>query len=243
MVYSIENNLIKMKCNKNFKAIHFAKRMEKPTNIIPLDRLLDPIDEGKSFEIYGTWRAVLSIAHKTIASLSKYGRVGVIYIQDFGYLDPYLIHKHADMIGGNFDDIYISRAFRRDEIADLINSVKHIGIKSLVIIDPYLFSPQSYLNYSILTPITGSLKELLSYGITVSIFNRETSLGRYLPEGGKFHHHELHAIIKINPYRNGFQAVLIKHYAKRTPIASFISIKELGDERLWVGQHLLQEWF
>ncbi|MGC8572500.1 MAG: hypothetical protein C0171_03325 [Caldisphaera sp.] len=214
--------------------------MDNLTGIESLDSLLRPFNKGEIIEIYGNWNIVLSISHVTIASLSRYGRVGVIYIQDYGNLDPYFIRKMVKILRGNFDNIYISRAFRRYDIPDLIKGVE--GLDSLVIIDPYLFSPTSPLNYKLLTPITGAIKENSSKGIITIIFNRETSLGRFLPEGGKFHHHILHSIVRVIPYRNGVEAVLIKHYAKSVPKASYISYKELGDERLWVGQHLLQEW-
>ncbi|AFZ70817.1 hypothetical protein Calag_1095 [Caldisphaera lagunensis DSM 15908] len=210
------------------------------TGIQALDTLINPINKGNIIEIYGDWRIALSISHMTMASLTRYGKVGVVYIQDFGNLDPYFVRKMIKIFGGNFDNIYISRAFRRYDIPELIKSIE--GINNLILIDPYLFSPVSPLNYNLLTPITGAIKEISSKGITAIIFNRETSLGKFLPEGGKFHHHILHAIIKVLPYRNGIEAILIKHYAKLTPRISYISYKELGDERLWVGQHLLQEW-
>ncbi|MCE4604398.1 MAG: hypothetical protein F7B20_05490 [Aeropyrum sp.] len=215
-------------------------KLERVTCIEGADRLLNPLPEPYAAEIYGSWRLVNSIMHKSIACLSREGPVAVILVQEFGGLDPYLVGRHAKILGGDLSRVLLSRAFKPETIPHAIDSIPE-GVRKAVVVDPFLFAPDSPRDYWRLTPIVSAFKRALGRGISIAVFNRETAFGRgFLPEGGKFHHHTLHAIARVS--RCGARSLkleLVKH-PHRPPAQTCIPSTEVGVH--WDVQPRLLEW-
>jgi len=197
------------------------------TGIASLDHLINPVKRNWLVEVYGEEESVRITYHHIIAESSKHGLVAVAHIQEFGGLNPYLLARLARMKGGLIENIVVSRAFRLRDVANLIMNAVKQGAETIVVVNPYLYSPRKWTSYSLLTPVTAALRRA-SREAQVIVANESTKFGRReLPEGGNFHHHTVHVIVRLGRIRGGILARLIKHPAKRTPAYAMVSWVEV----------------
>jgi len=207
-----------------------------------LDSLIDPLEVGWIVEFYGGLDIIYMLAYRSIACLSRRRDVYVYINQFFGGLDPFLLSRFSKSLGGDLSRIYFSRGFRLEDFESFFRS--SLIDSDLVIIDPYLHADPNIRGFEIYTKIASWIRRLSTNG-NVFIFNRVSRYGGYKPEGGSFHHHSIHILLKIWKGIVGVLGVyceLVKHPAK-PPIRVMISPKDLeGGGSRWVGQRRLLEW-
>jgi len=205
-----------------------------------IDAFVGDLRRPWALEFYGNPRIVQSLMHRSIACLSRKGRVAVALIQEFGGLDPYLIGRYARMLGSTTRNILVARAFKLESVPHLLSTLPE-GTGHLVVVNPYLYAPDSPLDYHLLTPVSASIKKALDSGLNVLVFNTPTRYGGgYLPEGGNLHHHLLQVIVKVGRCRRtGILLETVKH-AFRPPSRACVSFAEVGIS--WGGQRPLLEW-
>ena len=211
------------------------------TGIDGLDRLVSPLRRGWIVEFYGGEATLRLVYHRAIAEASRRGRVAVVHVQEFGGLNPYLLSRLARIAGGSVDNIVVSRAFRLGDVAGLIRRAVETGAETIVVVDPYLYAPRSWRGYARLSPITAALREAAARA-TVVVANRATRYGsHWLPEGGGFHHHSVHVMVRLQPARRGVLAVLVKHPWKKAPRMTLVPSSEVVGLS-WVGRRPLLEY-
>ncbi len=212
------------------------------TGLPSLDYVVEPLRRSWILEFYGGEETIRLVYHHVIAEASRHGRVAVVHVQEFGGLNPYLIMRLARVKGGVVDNIIVSRAFRLRDVPRLILEALKVNPETIVVVDPYLYAPKTWISYHRLTPITGALREA-SKNARVVVANRVTRFGSgWLPEGGGFHHHTVHVIVRLQPVRKGVLAILVKHPSKRVPLKSIIPRPELVVGWRWGGQRPLLEY-
>ena len=219
--------------------------MKGPTGIPSLDTLLRPVQEGWIVEAYGDGEPVSLVMHHSLASLSRGGTVALVNVQDFGGVNPYLVRRLSKLYGGSPERVLLVRAFRLRDVPAAVEAALAEGPAALVVNNPYLYAPRSPSKYSLLTPVTAALRRAAQRVRVVLVFNRPTRLGPrgMAPEGGNFHHHSVHVIVRLRRARRGVYAELVKHPHSRVPRHTFIPWPELAvGERLWGGQRPLLEY-
>ncbi|MEM1611071.1 MAG: hypothetical protein QXQ57_05450 [Sulfolobales archaeon] len=204
-----------------------------------IDGLLEPLEPGWFVEFYGVWDLIYLLAHRSVACLSARDHVYVYVNQLFGGLDPYLLGRLAKILGGDLSRIYFSRGLRLEDLESFSKDSSYDGY--LVVIDPYLHADPGSMGFEIYTKITSWIRRI-GVSRNVVLFNRITRYGSQRPEGGGFHHHSVHIMIRILRKGVGIYGELIKHPARPSARAVF-SIEDLyGGGGRWVGRRHLLEW-
>lgn len=202
-----------------------------------LDRFIAPLPKVWAVEFYGVESVVTTLMHRVAACRARVGDVAIAIVQDFGGLNPYMLRYFTKVLGSDLSRVKVSRAFRGPDVPALLKSVPR-WVDTAVIRTPFLFSPQTPAEYSRLTPITASIKKLIDSGINVAVFNAVSKFGRYLPEGGNYHHHVLHAVIRLwDVDRRRFGAEIVKH-VWRVPGVAVLPKAEVMREWGGLSQHL-----
>ncbi len=215
--------------------------MARVTGVPSLDNLVQPVPEsGWVVEFYGERRLAGLVGHHAIAEAARRGLVAVVHVQEFGGLDPFLVQRLARARGASVDNILVARAFRLVDVPKLLADAVETGAKTIVVVDPYLYSPATPIAYDRLTPLTAALRRAAGDALVV-VVNRHSKFGRWRPEGGNFHHHSVHVMVRLHTGSRGVLAELVKHPAKRVPERRHVSWQELGVAWLWAGPRPLQE--
>ncbi|MEB3760133.1 MAG: DNA recombination/repair protein RecA [Desulfurococcales archaeon] len=216
--------------------------MKKLTGVPSLDYLIGPVRPGWIVELYGWEQGVRLVLHHAIAEASKRGPVTVVHVQEFGGLDPYLLRRLVRFRRGYEDNILVARAFRLQDVPGLIREAVSTGSHTIIVSNPYLYAPRSWTSYDKLTPITSALKEASLHDRYVLVFNQSTRMGKgKFPEGGQFHHHTVHVIVRLVARARGLYATLVKHVARPVPRSITVPMSELEVGFRWDGQrHLLE---
>jgi len=202
-----------------------------------LDRFIAPLPDSWAVEFYGAENLVSIMMHRIAACRARRGDVAVALVQDFGGLNPYMLRYFTKVLGSSLDRITVSRAFRLEDVPALLKSVPP-WVDTVLVRTPFLFSPQSPLEYSKVTPIVAAMKKLVDSGIRVVVFNTVSKFGKFLPEGGNYHHHVMHAVIRLwNIDRKRFGAEIVKH-AWRAPGMTVLPKSEVMREWGGLSQHL-----
>jgi hypothetical protein len=221
-----------------------AKQSCIKIGIPTIDHLAGCLPGGAISEIYGDFDLILHASYIAVASLHCRGGAALGIVQDNQMTyDLYAVRTFLRIMGCSEDGLLISRAFKIEDAVEMIKEAISIPAENLVIFDPYVHSPLQPKEYWRLTPLTAALRKAIVSGKRIVLLNRVTKFGRFLPEGGKMHHHAISVIIKLE--RNGkksYRAFLVKHPSKPEASASG-SIRELYEvSREWGGQYLLLEW-
>jgi len=211
------------------------------TGIPGLDRLVHPAPPGWIVEFYGDWRLVDLIAHHAAAQAAARGKTVIVHVQEFGGLNPYLLARLARARRGTPDNILIARAFRAADIPRLVGEAARLGADTIIVYDPYLYTPRDPARHHTLTPITAAIRGAAQHATRILLFNRHTPQGRR-PRGGHYHHHTTHIITRITRWSKGIAATLIKHPARATPATARIRMAELAVTMSWGGQRPLTEY-
>ncbi len=206
-----------------------------------LDVFLQPLRREWILEFYGDREITQKLMHRVAACLSRYGDTYLYINQLFGGLNPYMLRRIArTIVNADLDRIYVSRGLRLEDFLKL--SIRHCrGFDSVVVVDPYLHTDPAKGFLTQYTLVTSAIRRLSSQARVV-VFNRVSRAGSYMPEGGSFHHHTVHVIVRS--YLRGRSSCfeLIKHPAKdRGELCIDEKIIVEGDP-VWVGQHQLLEW-
>ncbi len=214
--------------------------MERVACVERLDGLLQPLPRAWSVEFYGEKRVLHGLLHRVVACRARYGPVAVALVQEFGGLDPYEVRRHARALGSSVDRVYVARAFRLEAVPGLIDSVP-ATTSTVVVVDPYLYSPLSPTSYDKLTPVTAAIRRAVARGVNVVVFNSPSRFGSGLrPEGGHFHHHSIHVIARVSRCgRRRLHVELVKHPHK--PLGG-VCVHESEVGYSWGEQPLLLEW-
>lgn len=212
------------------------------TGLPSLDALIEPLQWNWIVEFYGSERSVRIVYHHVVAEATRYGRVAVVHIQEFGGLNPYLIARLAKVRRSSPENVLVARGFRLRDVPRLIDEAVDTGARTLVVVDPYLYAPRDWRMYSLLNRITGALRRA-SEKARVVVANRATRFNSgFLPEGGNYHHHSVHVIVRLDPSRRGLIASLLKHPGKRVPLRTLVHLAEVAVAGRWVGQRPLLEY-
>jgi len=214
--------------------------MKKLSCIESIDALIDPVEPGWAVEFYGDWDIMYALLHRVIACLSIRGYVYVYLNQLFGGLDPYRLSRISKLLGGDASKIYFSRGLRIEDFESFFEKEPPIE-GSLVIVDPYLHTDPKTMGFEIYTKVTSWIRMAASSG-NIVIFNRVSRYGGYRPEGGSFHHHSIHIIVRMWRGRAGLYGEVVKHPAKHPSKASLKLEDLVGGGVEWVGQRRLSEW-
>jgi hypothetical protein len=213
--------------------------MRRLSCVEAIDRLIDPLEVGWFVEFYGNWDLIYMLAHRSIVCLSSRGDVYVYVNQLFGGLDPFMLSRFSKILGGDLSRIYFSRGLRLEDLESFSQSSSLDG--DLVIIDPYLHADPHSMGFEIYTKITSWIRRLGISG-NIVIFNRISRWGAYKPEGGGFHHHSVHILVRLWKGVSGLYCELVKHPAK-PPSRASTALEELeGGGSRWVGRRHLLEW-
>ncbi len=181
-----------------------------------LDRFIAPLPEVWAIDFYGTDSVVTTLMHRVTACRARWGHVAVALVQDFGGLNPYMLRYFTKVLGTSLDRVIVSRAFRSEDVPTLLRSVPQ-WVDAVVVRTPFLFSPQTPEEYSKVTPIVAAIKKLIDSGIKVAVFNTVSKFGRFLPEGGNYYRHVMHAVVRLWEIdKKRFGAEIVKH-AWRAP--------------------------
>jgi len=213
------------------------------TGIYLLDNLIGSIPRYWILEFYGDESIVNSLLHYITAYRSKFGRVLVLLNKDFGGLDPYTVMRLTRILNGDSLKIDVGRGFRFTDTIKLLREAR--GSKSydsIVIGYPYFHMPRGFKGYSSATEVTGLSRELSLEDIRVFLFNQVSHMGVWMPEGGNYHHHSVHVIVRVDRARGGrVKARIIKHPAK--PVGGTVSFRL---EEVFYGKGVYQPlsiWF
>ncbi len=202
-----------------------------------LDRFIAPLPEIWAIEFYGADSVVTTLMHRVAACRARRGDVAIALVQNFGGLNPYMLRYFTKVLGSGLDRIKVSRAFRAEDVPTLLRSVPQ-WVDTVVVRTPFLFSPQTPEEYSRVTPIVAAIKKLIDSGVRVAVFNTVSKFGRFLPEGGNYHHHVMHAVVRLWEIdRKRFGAEIVKH-AWRGPGATILPKAEVMREWGGLSPHL-----
>jgi hypothetical protein len=204
-----------------------------------IDCLLEPLEPGWIVEFYGAWDLIYLLAHRSIACLSAMDDVYVYINQLFGGLDPFLLRRLTKILGGDLSRIYFSRGLKLEDLESFSQNYSLEGY--LIVIDPYLHSNPNSTGFEIYTKITSWIRRM-GNSKNIVVFNRVTRYGSQKPEGGSFHHHSVHIMMRISRRRFGIYGELIKHPARPNARAAFTIEDLYGGGGRWVGRRHLLEW-
>lgn len=163
------------------------------TGIAGLDKLLNGgIEREVITEFCGPdWRTITLFLHKFLVNVAKQHKVAVIYNQNFGGIDPYLIIRLSKSMGLNWisidNNINVIRTFKPD---DVVNAINDANEQIIFIVDPFL-NANHWLKKA---QIIGEIYRLMINNHTVIIFNRKINSNIL---GGHFHNHIIHYIFLI----------------------------------------------
>ncbi len=212
------------------------------TGLPGLDALVGPVPWWWIVEFYGDRRVTGLVAHHAAAEASRRGTVVVVVVQDFGGFDPYLARRLAKRKRGSPDSILVTRAFRLTDVPDAVEEALFHAPEAIVIVDPYLYAPRSPHGYQALTPVTSAIRRASQHARVV-VANRATRYGRGVsPEGGGFHHHTVHVLVRLRESRRGVQATLVKHPGRPVPRHALVPYTELEVYSSWAGPRPLLEY-
>ena len=186
-----------------------------------LDELIKPLPEGWVVEFFGDWDVIEVLLHRAAVALSAFGRVYVVFTQDFGGLNPYLMGRLSKVLRSDLSNVFIARAFKVEDTLALLKEAAEEGVKEVLIADPYLHLPNDPRKYWLGTAVTAGIRELVRSGAEVAVFNRVSRFGRFLPEGGNYHHHSIHVLVRLSRGSVSVRADLIKHPLKPHVIKYF----------------------
>ena len=211
------------------------------TGIAGIDLLVCPYRRGWLIDISGPWSITGPVMHRAIVEAAARGRVAVIVVQDFGGLDPYRLNRLMRLRGITDDRILVARAFRHQDVPSIIEEASLLGVGAIVVRHPYMHAPENPREAWRNTAIAGSLRKASQHGVTVLVFNQPSPHGRRVPRGGSLHVHSAHVMIRLEPWRRGVRAELVKHPWRPTPRSSYVSSLELGWQA-WAGQRPLTDY-
>jgi len=216
------------------------------TGVDGLDRLLGGgIEECSLTEFYSPSVRIVGLLYHRIAVLaSARGRTLAVYIQNFGGLDPYLLRSMARRLGVGWqtveENLRVARAFKLEDALDLLSRASRGGSEFALVFDPYLHV--DWREAWTATRLTQAIRELAADRTVVS-FNRCSLDGAgWLPLGGTYHAHSVHAAVRLDPRPGGLvRATLVKH-PSRPPASEWLTAGELGGASPWEGLPRLSEW-
>ncbi len=221
-----------------------CRRIALSTRIGALDNLLGGgIEENSLTEFYSPDNELLSLLCHRLAVLSaEKGKTLLLYIQEFGGLDPYLLKTMAERLSVSWNlvdtNLKIARAFKFEDALELVNSAVKENSEFILVFDPYLHVEFHDLQSA--SRLTWLMK-LPSNDRTVILFNRPIE-ERFSPLGGNYHAHSVHILVRLDPVggRGTVKIRLVKH-PSLPPTSALIKKRELEGLK-WEGQHLLSEW-
>lgn len=192
------------------------------TGIPQLDRLTEGVPSHWVVEFYGDWKVVNALLHRAAVLNSGNGLV-IALTQEFGGLNPYLINRLAKAFGMTTDNIFVARAFKLEDTVELLKELRNSPVMTVFVVDPYLHTPQKPSGYWRASKITALIRTLVEkHRKEVTVFNRISKFGKYLPEGGSFHHHTVHVMIRLTLTASNrwVRAEIVKH-----PIRPWTEVK------------------
>lgn len=194
--------------------------MVKLTGIRQLDELANPLYRDWVIEFYGDPRTVLKIMHYVVAYRSSMERVYVLLNVEFGGIDTLYLVRLCRFLGCHLENVVVTRAFRLSETVEVLRDLCYSVENSLIaVVFPYNYIPKDPLMYREATRITGLVQRASARNQLV-VFNTVTRHGRYMPEGGSFHHHLVKVIIRLVRSGSSVLAELVKHPAKGRALRS-----------------------
>lgn len=185
----------------------------KLIGISQLDSLINPVYRHWIVELYGDQFPVLSLLHYAIAYRSSAEKVYVLFNVEFGGLDTLYLVKLCRVFDCRLDNVFVSRAFRLDDTVRILSELADTSGSLILVVYPYSYVSRDPSRYHEATKITGLLLRA-SVSNQVLLFNTTTRHGRYMPEGGSFHHHAVKVIVKLTKQGSSIIAELVKHPAK-----------------------------
>ncbi len=204
-----------------------------------IDDAIGPAPRHWIIEFYGDEKLVDLLMHHTVAYQSRRSTVYLVIDTDFGGLDPYLISRLSRRLGGNIDNIYVSRAFRINDLLGILSTLEDAR-GTLIVKYPFTFLPEGLSGYREAMRIVGALRRLTSR-LRIILFNSRSKLGR-TAEGGKYHSHSVHVLVEL--YRKGERAyiVLRKYPGPREGLRMSFPLELLEGWGPWGVQRRLTEW-
>ncbi len=211
------------------------------TGIYIIDNMIGTVPRRWIIEFYGEENTLNQILHYIAAYRSRFGKVLVLLNKDFGGLDPYTITRLARILGGESLKIDVARGFRFSDTVETLKEAESLeGYDSVMLAYPYYHMPRGPKGYSHTTRVTGLVRKLSLNGYRVFLFNTVSHMGRWMPEGGNYHHHTVHVIVRVDRLRGGKIGVrLVKHPSK--PPSNMASFK-LDTVLNGVAQKPLTAW-
>jgi len=212
------------------------------TGICVVDSMIGMVPRNWIIEFYGDENTVNPVLHYVTAYRSRFGRVLVLLNKDFGGLDPYTVTRLARILGGDSLRIDVGRGFRFSDTIEMLGEAGGMeGYDSVMLVYPYYHMPRGLKGYSLATRVTGLARELAVNGHRVFLFNTVSRMGGWMPEGGHYHHHSVHVIVRVDRLRNGRIGVrLVKHPSR--PSGGLASFKLEGVIGGVAAQRPLTAW-
>ena len=204
------------------------------------------MERGSITEMYSQdWRIPKMLLHRILTLAAERGRVLLLYVQDFGGFDPYLLRLMSKKLGIPWDlvdaNISIARAFKFEGALGLLEKATDEPSDFALVADPYLHVEHDLRGLASASALTGLLRRLLVDERTVVVFNK-TSPNGISPAGGNFHAHSIHALIRLEKRSRGLvEAELVKHPFLPSRVEWFYE-RELGGAARWEDQPLLSGW-
>lgn len=184
--------------------------LSRITGFSVIDELVTPIPDRWSVEFYGEDFLVNYLFHTTLAYNSAWRCVYAIVAKEYGGLDPGLLAKLCRIYGSSLTNIMVARAFRNEDLVNVLNGLTKRSDELIVVLTPYSYLPSDPRSYWKATSITGLLHQL-SLRNQVVLFNTASKFGDYMPEGGSMHHHVVKIIVKLWRRGETCYAKLVKH--------------------------------
>lgn len=178
-----------------------------------MDELISPFDERWVLELYGDVDLVLRAMHYTMASRSRDRRVYVLLNMEFSGLDTLYLVKLCRVFNCKLNNIVVARAFRLSDTIMLLESLTSTGGAVVLVLLPYSYVSKDPANYTEATRVTGLISKIALRNQVV-VYNTTSKFGRYMPEGGSFHHHVVKVIVRLSRRGRSVVAVLVKHPVK-----------------------------
>jgi len=192
------------------------------TTAVPaLDHLVTPLPSGLAVEFFGDWSIVNVLMHRVAVVNAVSDKVAVVLTQDFGGLDPYLMTRLVRVFRARCGEVLVARGFKVEDTLALFDRVLAQGFQKVLVVDPYLHLPNDPRKYWLGTAVTAGIRKLIHGGVEVAVFNRVSKFGTRAPEGGTFHHHSIHVLVRLSKGRLGVRAELIKHPMKPYTVTYF----------------------
>lgn len=202
------------------------------TGVHALDGILGDVTVA---EFFGEWGLTLSLAHRVIARNGG----DVVLTQNFGGLDTYRLERLRRRLGG--PEPRFVRAFSLASTMEALKRCSESSSRIATVIDPYLYAPERWEDYSALSAVTAELRRVAQQKV-VAIFNRSSHRSRGMPEGGSFHAHSIPTIVHVEAGGEYVTATLLKHPSSGGARVRFHERELDGVRDQWAGQHRLSEW-